>query len=284
MKRIFLLVLCAVAWSAPRATAQQKWPPQGSQYGDQRTPQGALRAFAESLSKADLARAATYLDEAKPDAKLAEIASAMKKSDTRYAIGHLQIAQNDDVTTIAFDLVIGSDGTYPSWAVLQRREGAWMIDATRTLNISDSIGPFASFVSLLSGQRLPGEKRGDTGTQMGKLLDLGRFINGLAENNKGRYISQNAQLRQALLPNHPTVDVLLRGAQDEQPQISFNSKLSGVSREKVRFPNRTVLLYTGKNGKLAYNRAGVAFVTFVRGFVAAIRPSDEQSLKLLWSP
>ena len=289
MKRICLLVLCGVVGlGASRAGAEKKWPPPGSQYGDPRLPQGTLRAFAAALSKADLARAASYIDEAKPVANLGEIKRAMKEDAAEYSIERLQIATNGDRATVAFNLAIHGIGrfseTRPSWAVLRRKGGRWSIDAMHTLDISDSIDPFSSFVSLMSGRRFSAEERGDSGTQATKLLDLGHFVNEFAGENKDRYVLTIGQLRQALLPKYPTVDVLLRGAKGEQAPISFNSKLSGVDRKKVRFPNRTVLLYTGKNGKLSYNRQGRAFVTFVRGFVVTLRPSDEKSLKLLWSP
>ncbi len=288
MKRIRLLAMCAVVClGAPRVEAQQKPQVQGAQYLDPRTPQGTLRAFAAALSKADLTHAASYLEDAKHVANGDEIRRAMQKGRVKYSVGHLQIAQNADVSTIVFTLNVGS-GAYPkmysSWAVLHLKDGAWSINATRTLNISDDIDPFSSFVSLMSGQRLPGEERDDIEMRVRKMKNLGFLINEIAQDNKDRYTLTNGDLRQTLLSRNPTADVLLRDAQGEPARVSFNAELNGVSWKKVRFPTRTVLLYTGKNRNLAHDSEGRAIVTFADGHSSVVTSARAKLLKLLWSP
>lgn len=285
MKRIARLLLCAILVSLSSAPVHAQRSDQ-TQYSDQRTPQGALRAFAAALTKADLAKATSHIADAQPAANLSEIKQAMQKRPTNYSIMQLRLAVNGDTATISFLFRVSQPPNVSSsyaWAVLRQIDGAWQIDPTRTLKISNSIDPFASFVSLLSGKRLPGEERNDITMQGSKFLHLGTVVQTLAADKAGKFALQGSQLRQSLLPYYPTLDVLLRYPEAQGGQVSFNTRLTNVPLSKVRNPQRTVMLYEGENGKLDFRHNGRALVTFVAGHVRYLNSETAEKL-LLWSP
>lgn len=285
MKRFNFSLLCAIVLGLSGMPANAQRSDQ-TQYYDPRTPQGTLRAFATALTKADLTKAATHIVDAKPAVNLSELKQAMQKRRTDYSIMQLRIAVNGDIATISFLFRVSQPPNLSSsyaWAVLRQTEGGWKIEPARTLEISNSIDPFSSFVSLLSGQRLPSEGRDDISMQGSKLLRLGSVVQTLAADRGEKFALQSSQFRQSLLPYYPTLDVLLRPAEGQEGKVSFNTNLTNVPLKKVRFPQRTVMLYEGENGKLDFRHNGRAAVTLVAGHVRYV---DEETAKklLLWSP
>lgn len=285
MKRIALSLLFAVFMGLSSAPANAQRSDQ-TQYYDPRTPQGALRAFAAALTKADLAKAATHIADAEPAANLSELKQAMQKRPTDYSIMQLRIAVNGDTSTISFLFRVSQPPNLSSsyaWAVLRHTEDGWKIEPTRTLEISNSIDPFSSFVSLLSGKRLPSEGRDDISMQGSKFLRLGSIVQTLAADKGGKFALQSSQFRRSLLPYYPTLDVLLRPAEGQGGKVSFNTNLTNVPIKKVRYPQRTVMLYEGENGKLDFRHNGRAAVTLVAGNVRYVDSETAKKL-LLWSP
>jgi hypothetical protein len=286
MKRNTFILLCAISMSLSCAPANAQRSDQ-TQYYDQRTPQGTLRAFAAALTKADLAKATTHIANAEPAAKLSEIKQAMQKRPTSYSIMQLRIAVNGDLATVSFLFEVRRQrpdvSSWYGWAALRQTEGAWQIDPTRTLEISNSVDPFSSFVSLLSGKRLPGEERDDITLQGSKFLRLGTIVQTLAADKGGKFALQGTQLRQSLLPYYPALDVLLRYPQGQSEQVSFNTRLTNVPLSKIRNPQRTVMLYEGQNGQLDFRHNGRAMVTFVAGHVRYVNSETAKKL-LLRSP
>ena len=286
MKRTVYLMWCAVflSFGAVRVNAQRSDP---TQYSDPRTPQGTLRSFAAALTKSDLTKAASYIADAKSVAGLDETKRPMQKIRIRYSINHLQIAVNDDTATIAFFFAVDrlpDKSTYPAFAVLRRNDSnLWEIDPARTLDISDSINPFSAFVSLMSNKRFPGEERADIRMRGHKFLTLGYVLQTFVADKGGKFALQGSQLRDSLLPYYPALDVLLRPLEQHEARVSFNTKLTNVTLKKVRFPQRTVMLYEGENGKLDFRHNGRAAVTLVAGNVRYVDAEMAKKL-LLWSP
>jgi hypothetical protein len=286
MKRNTFILLCAISMSLSCAPANAQRSDQ-TQYYDQRTPQGTLRAFTAALTKADLAKATTHIANAEPAANLSEIKQAMQKRPTSYSIMQLRIAVNGDLATVSFLFEVRRQrpdvSSWYGWAALRQTEGAWQIDPTRTLEMSNSVDPFSSFVSLLSGKRLPGEERDDITLQGSKFLRLGTIVQTLAADKGGKFALQGTQLRQSLLPYYPALDVLLRYPQGQSEQVSFNTRLTNVPLSKIRNPQRTVMLYEGQNGQLDFRHNGRAMVTFVAGHVRYVNSETAKKL-LLRSP
>jgi hypothetical protein len=286
MKRNTFILLCTISMSLSCAPANAQRSDQ-TQYYDQRTPQGTLRAFTAALTKADLAKATTHIANAEPAANLSEIKQAMQKRPTSYSIMQLRIAVNGDLATVSFLFEVRRQrpdvSSWYGWAALRQTEGAWQIDPTRTLEISNSVDPFSSFVSLLSGKRLPGEERDDITLQGSKFLRLGTIVQTLAADKGGKFALQGTQLRQSLLPYYPALDVLLRYPQGQSEQVSFNTRLTNVPLSKIRNPQRTVMLYEGQNGQLDFRHNGRAMVTFVAGHVRYVNSETAKKL-LLRSP
>lgn len=290
MKRIAVCLICTIIMglSGAPVKAQRNDP---AQYSDPRTPQGTLRAFAAALTKPDLARAATYITDAKPAANLPELAQAMKKHRTDYSIMQLRIAVNGDTATISFLFRVSQPPNLSSsyaWAVLRRNENAWYIHAPQTLAIPNNVDPFSSFVSLLSGQRLPGEERDDLRRdnitlQGDKFYRLGDAVQMLVADKDGKFALQDSELRRSLLPYLPTLDVMLRYPEDQNAKISFNTRLTDLPIDKVRDTRRTVMLYEGENGKLDFRHNGRAIVLFVDGHVRYVNAESAKTL-LQWSP
>lgn len=286
MKKIALLLLCSTWMSVGRAARVETQHADHPEYYDPRTPQGTLRAFAAALTKADLTQAATYIVDAKPAVNTSEIKQAMQKFRTDYSIQQLRIAINGDTATISFFLRVSQPpnlSSWISWAVLRQRVGGWYIEPVQTLAIANNTDTFSLFVSLLSGQRLPGEERDDSAMQGIKFLDLGTVVKSLVADKDGKFALQDAQMRQRLLPYCPTLDVLLRYPAGQSQKISFNNSLANAQLKKIRFPQRTVMLYEGENGLLDFRHNGRAIVTLVAGNVQYVDPMTALKL-LLWSP
>jgi hypothetical protein len=63
---------------------------------------------------------------------------------------------------------------------------------------------------------------------------------------------------------------------------SFNSALSGIDSTRIAEPSKTVMLYEGKGGKLAFHPDGKAAVGFADGRV--LRLTAAEAKKLRWKP
>lgn len=264
------------------AQVAQVPPSNDTQYSSPTTPQGTLRTFAAALTRADLSQATTLIRGDKPSRDLSDVARAMRKVPTRYSINHLRLAQNAESATISFFFAadpLPSKATYESWAVLHKDGGTWRIDPVATLQLSNTVNPFPAFVSLLSGKRPPNDD--DLSAVGSKLLRIGMVMQSFVTNNDGRFALKNGDLRDALLPYYPALDALLPSL--PRNQVSFNTKLSGVTLNKVRFPARTVMLYEGQNGKLDFRHQGRAIVTLVQGNVRFVTPQQAKEL-LVWTP
>ncbi len=62
----------------------------------------------------------------------------------------------------------------------------------------------------------------------------------------------------------------------------FNDKLTNLSIKAIKSPERTVLLYEGKDGKLTYRHNGSASVAFVDGPTKLVDANEAR--KLIWNP
>jgi prepilin-type processing-associated H-X9-DG protein len=63
---------------------------------------------------------------------------------------------------------------------------------------------------------------------------------------------------------------------------SLNTKLRGVSLEKLADPSQVVAVYEGSNQKLEFRHEGKAVVGFADGHVKALTPAQAQMLR--WKP
>ena len=62
---------------------------------------------------------------------------------------------------------------------------------------------------------------------------------------------------------------------------TFNSSVAGISLAAIPFPDKTVMIYEGKAGKLDYRHAGHAVVGFMDGHCKMISP--EEAASLIWT-
>lgn len=268
-----------------------------AQLYDPRTPQGTLRAFATALNEGNLTKAASYISstpEMKEKPNLSEIERVMRSQGVRYSIERLNIAETTDTTTISFALVLHTHNPkvlsryIATWAVLHntnkgdRWNEHWEIDPEQTLHISDNPDPFRSLISLMSGQRYEGEERQKNEIRMSKYMQMYWLLRDFACNNHDKLALQSSNLRATLLPYYPTLDVLLRPGKDENGKMSFNDRLTNVSLQKIRFPQRTVLLYNGTDGQIEFGHDGRTVITFADGHVGTVRATD--AISLIWSP
>jgi prepilin-type processing-associated H-X9-DG protein len=251
------------------------------------TPEATVRAFLSAIEKSDLKAASVFVHGSKYDARYAPVAATLRRQAMKFEISGFIGKEIEGAFAATFKLTIDQEGRkqeLPAQTLKLRKAGGmwkilsgpWPAEPSVSTQI-ESLATLLAHPEAMSPSQ-PAPSRPACVTQLKK---IGVAIMLLAKENGDKILVSNATLKTKLVPYLKDAS-LFRCSAAEGSAYTFNDNLKGASLGKLTAPARTVLVYEGTTGKLAYRHDGRSVLLFADGHVRQVTP--EEAKKLVWKP
>lgn len=294
MKRT-LLVLCVlcVAWQSPPAPKPHTAKP------DLSSPEATVRSFMTAFMQIDLRKAIKCIAGAKISRKTDELEQQFKQEQKQKGIQeipsfdivnmHTDISGETAKATLKFEIsFLGRILTASDSLKFHREHGEWKLVPENVVHVAprkhgdDYITATVATIANPDIMRQAWSRaRQSSCLSNVKLIALASEM--FSQDYNEKFALKATSYKKSLMP-YMKIESIFHCPEDKSGAVSysFNRNLEGVSLRKIAKPAETVMIYEGKNQKLAFRHNGGANVGFVDGHSKLILKEKAKTLR--WKP
>ncbi len=260
---------------------------------DLSSPEATVRSFVAALDRVDLRAASACVAGGKPASQLSRLKPMLMGFEkSTVTVVSLQEETAGAASTVSFQLAMdggaANKGTMSDRLPLRRYADGWKIVPGKPASLSKrqymaSLLPFATAIArpqtLASWMNKTEEQ-----VCLSNMKQLGLAGVQFLADHRGKFTLKTATAKKSLEAYYPGIDRIFHCPQDKSgaDSYAFNRNLEGVRATDIAQPQQTVMLYDGKNGRLAFRHNGRAVVAFADGHVELV--SRQQAKSLRWKP
>lgn len=271
---------CAAVWLAAFALAAAAQ--------DQSTPAKTIESLAKAFERGDAQAAARCVQGGRPNPLAKDLMARFAQDGYRFEtdVTQLQI-QNDRAEASVVTTVTAKSLSAPmklrDRVALRKEAGRWLIVPVPGAKITESfVNPAAEILAnpgRIENEAKKAVKAAECLTQVRRIATALMQL-AAASGDRLNLTADDWQRRlKPYLGEEFSFSCTLGGPGAD---YTLNPQLAGIALSRIKQPSKTVLLYEGAGGRLAFRHGGKAAVAFADGHARLVSP--EEAKRLIWKP